>query len=122
MWVCLNKGFVSIVEDFNDSRCVLVRGRRIEDVENFVGQGYRIVETPERDYRFRTSVTKMQVAAMLVHHVESIDYGNFKNSTKDDPLHKMYAEVWSSGVRNLDPDWSDRRALYEQPINRNRRR
>lgn len=108
MWVCLNNAFVSIVEDVRDSSLVTVRGRRIEDVKNFVGDAYKILQTDSRDYRFRTTVSKFELSKMLAKCADKIDYGNFKDSVQDDDLKYFYAEVWGSGVRNLDPDWVNR--------------
>lgn len=108
MWICLNNAFVSIIEDYLDSRYVVVRGRRIDDVENFVGSGYEITQTDNRDYRFRAIVSKTNLQKMLADCANKITYRNFKDSVEDFDLKYFYCEVWSSGVRNLDPDWLER--------------
>ena len=113
MWVCLNTGFVSIVEHPLHSDLVMVRGRRKEDVEALVKDEYFIEQTDTRDYRFRAICPKVKVARMVSEAVESIDYGNFKDSVDDDNLHKFYAEVWSSGIHNLDPGWIDRQLGFD---------
>lgn len=108
MWLCLNNSFVSIVEDVQDSSLVTVRGRRIEDVQNFVGSEYKIMKTDYRDYRFRTTVSKFELSKMLARCADKIVYNNFKDSVKDVDLKCFYGEVWGSGIRNLDDDWVNR--------------
>ena len=109
MWICLNNSFVSIVEDWENQENVYVRGRRLSDVLNFVGDGYQIIKTDSNDYRFRAKVTKFELSKMLAKCADKISYGNFKDSVKDPELKQFYTEVWGSGVRNLDPDWIKRR-------------
>jgi hypothetical protein len=110
MWLCLNNSFVSIVEDNVDTDYVWVRGRRYADVENFVGREYEIVELPRRDYRYRARITKMKLSEILASCAFRIDYDNFKNSVpvSDNDLYFFYNEIWSAGVRNLDPTWGER--------------
>ena len=50
---------------------------------------------------------------MIAEVVRKIDYSNFKNSVEDDDLHKFYSEIWSSGIRNLDPGWIDRQMGFD---------
>lgn len=108
MWICLNNSFVSIVEDFRDESLVTVRGRRLDDVKNFVGDSYKITQTDSRDYRFRTTVSKFELSKMLAKCADKISYNNFKNSVQDEDLKYFYSEVWASGVHNLDPEWIER--------------
>lgn len=112
MWICLNNAFVSIVEDYFNNEYVHVRGRRQEDVENFLGD-YKaeITQTDTRDYRFRAYVTKFDLSKILAKCAYRIDYGNFKSSVKDKDLEKLYHEVWICGVENLDPEWMDRQSF-----------
>ena len=104
MWVCKNNSFVSIVEDWNDPHYVLVRGRREEDVAQFITSYQGIEETPDADYRFRIRITKLDLVGCLLVAANEIEYSNFKNSVEDPALKQFYHEVWNSGVRNLDPD------------------
>lgn len=113
MWVCTNTGFVSIVEYPGEDDLVMVRGRRYEDVANVVGDYYMITQTETRDYRFRAIIPKEKVADMIAEVVRKIDYSNFKDSVVDDDLYKFYAEIWSSGIRNLDPGWIDRQLGFD---------
>lgn len=108
MWLCLNNSFVSIVEDIRDASLVTVRGRRLDDVKNFVGESYKITQTDHRDYRFRTTVSKFELSKMLARCADKITYDNFKDSVNDVDLKCFYGEVWGSGIRNLDDDWFNR--------------
>lgn len=110
MWVCLNNSFVSIVENYFNTDQVIVRGRRASDVRNFVldQEKYTIIQTEKNDYAYRAFVPKTELGDMLIAAASKINYGNFKNSVKDHDLVHFYGEVWVSGVKNLDPNWSDR--------------
>lgn len=110
MWICLNNSFVSIVQHPTNSDILLVRGRRREDVLNFVDGFFfdGFTQTDTRDYRFRVYIERETLPEIIAAHIDKIDYTNFKNSVEDDDLHHMYSEVWASGVRNLDPDWINR--------------
>lgn len=115
MWICLNNAFVSIVEDYFDSTQVYVRGRREEDVRNFLGDYLTpITQTDDRDYRFRAFVPKFDLSKILAKCADRIDYGNFKSSVHDKQLSNTYTEFWISGIANLDPGWSERQEVYYQ--------
>ncbi|MBP7867281.1 MAG: hypothetical protein KA419_15190 [Acidobacteria bacterium] len=93
MWIFTNRGFLSIVDDRHQKGNLLVRARRREHLETlFPGRG--IAETPERDYRFRTSVPRAEVAETLRREVESVDYPNFKASLGNEAYHQACHEVW----------------------------
>ena len=96
MWICTNTGFVSVVADRNDPARLLVRARRKIDLQNVVGDA-DILETPERDYRYRTFIDREKFKQIVVAGIDAITYGNFKNSVPEEyaDLHKMYADFWS---------------------------
>lgn len=118
MWICLNNAIVSIVEDYAYPTYVHVRGRREQDVRNFLGD-YQcpVTQTDDRDYRFRAFVPKFHLSQILAKCVDRINYGNFKASVKDKDLERMYTEFWIVGVENLDPDWMERHEIYYQKDN-----
>ena len=106
MWICFNDAFVSIVKD-PDTDKLLVRARRREHLVSFLGEEFsgKVQMTPERDYRFRAVVTKNHVAMILCDRAFAIDYGNFKDSVKDEDLHRMYTNWWCDHVRlTEDPE------------------
>ena len=106
MWVFTSTGFVSLVEDWDDTSKVFVRGRRIEDIDNFFGaEGHSVLHTPNNDYKYRVSIEKSKLADILAQKAREIDYSNFKNSMEDPDLIRFAHEVWCSGVRNLDEEY-----------------
>lgn len=95
MWLCLNDGFVSVVQYKDDSTKLLVRSRKRRDLENVVGVNHKIKETPDRDYRFRAIIPKVVFQDLIMERIHEINYPNFKNSVRDDNLHDLYADFWS---------------------------
>lgn len=96
MWLFAKKGFVSIVEDRDEPRNLLVRGRVRGDIEAlFPTAEGRVAETPEHDYGFRISLPRSLVGDVIAAHAKSIDYDNFKASLDDDVRHDAYANVWA---------------------------
>lgn len=97
MWICLNKSFLSIVEPSRSEvpqlDKLLVRARRPGDIEA-VFPNVKVTKTPERDYLFRALIPREAVAEVIAHEVRSINYGNFKDSVRNRPLHDAFAAVW----------------------------
>lgn len=103
MWLITSNSFVSIVEDWNDSEMLIVRGRRESDVANVCkSRGSSIYETPNSDYPYRCVISKVEFSSLVAEAVLNIDYSNFKNSVEDFDLKRFATEVWISGRRNLD--------------------
>ena len=96
MWISLNDGFVSAVEDWSDENMLVVRARRYEHLEN-LGTGYEIEEdlTGKKDYKYRMRIPKQEFSELIADRIKKIDYFNFKNSVKDKELHDAYLKVWS---------------------------
>ncbi len=104
MWVCLNNAFVSIVSPRPDSPLLLCRARQSGDLERAF-PGCVVKRTPGRDYLFRTELPRVVVSDRIALLALSIDYPNFKNSVRDDKLHKAYSRVWSvmAGLQPVQP-------------------
>lgn len=94
MWVCLNDGFLSIVEDFNDSSKLIVRSRTRRALANAFGEDIDIKENQGTDYDFRVTLDRNIVSDVIKKHVDNIDYFNFKRSVKEKTLHDAYLEFW----------------------------
>jgi hypothetical protein len=86
---------VSVVADRDDPTRLLVRARRKIDLQNVVGDA-DILETPERDYRYRSFIDREKFKQIVVAGIDAITYGNFKNSVPEEyaDLHDMYADFW----------------------------
>ncbi|HET7708953.1 MAG TPA: hypothetical protein VFK50_05385 [Sphingomicrobium sp.] len=98
MWVYLNDAFVSAVEHKDDHQLLVVRARVEGDLERFFrGMNINVQRHEDRDYLFRTIVTKQTFARQLSAFAEAIDYPNFKGSiaSSDHDRHDAYLRVWS---------------------------
>ena len=100
MWLFTRSGFLSIVADQQRPGHALVRARVREDLEAFCARtnAPAPTETPQRDYRFRTSVPFATLAAELAAQAAAIDYPNFKSEVAarqgHDRAHR-YGRIWS---------------------------
>ena len=98
MWICLSDAFLSIVEPAPGSDTLLVRARRAGDIERVFADA-KVSKTPGRDYLFRATLPRAQVAAVVSQHVAGIGYKNFKSSVSDNKLHDAFAGFWSIMAR-----------------------
>jgi hypothetical protein len=98
MWIFTPSGFLSVVADRRRPGHALARVAG--DLEAFCGRtgAPAPVETPDRDYRYRTSVPLAVLAADLAAQAEAIDYPNFKAAVARrqgrDRAHRS-GRVWS---------------------------
>ena len=106
MWIFTNKGFLSIVEDWDDPGRLLVRARYEGDIERHFGGETEVIELEDSDYRFRAFFPREKVQAVIDRELSSLDYGNFKNSFDCDNVslsletreerHDALFKVWST--------------------------
>lgn len=94
MWLCLNNGFLSVVQDFHHPNNLLVRARDFESIKNIFGENTEVTETPDNDYRFRASIPREIVGEVIATKLANIEYGNFKNSVQNHGLHDAYSAFW----------------------------
>jgi len=104
MWVFTTSGFLSIVKHRYLPGRLMIRARVREDIEHFIalldeigGGHHKIKETPDGDYRFRTTARKEIVAQAIAGITTEIDYDNFKDAVHGD-VHRdrAYMGVWSA--------------------------
>lgn len=99
MWIFTTSGFLSVVAHHDRPGDLLVRARMLGDLAAFCAatSAPAPVETPARDYRWRTTVPAATFATYLAGQAEDIDYGNFKNAVAErqgsDRAHR-YGDVW----------------------------
>ncbi len=93
MWIHLSDTFLSVVAHRTKPDMLLVRGRVAGDIER-VFPGVIETETPSADYRFRATIPRKTVAAVLAEQVAGIDYDNFKNSVTEHDRHDAYFQSW----------------------------
>lgn len=133
MWIFLKNSFLSIVIDRQSKDGnLLVRARRKGDIESVFPRA-KVSVSPKRDYRFRASIRRQEVASAIADSICGISYDNFKDSVpkKDRERHDAYLRVWSTmeqfqqprrrqvaelfehtfydeGDRSVDPTWGGR--------------
>jgi hypothetical protein len=96
MWLFAQRGFLSIVEDYNNRNSLIVRGRINGDIEHYFPDAL-VVHTPEHDYAYRAFLPKEIVAKIMANAVREIDYPNFKSSILDkERRSKYYLDVWTA--------------------------
>ncbi len=95
MWLFTSTGFLSIVQDGDDPDRLIVRSRFPGHIRNLFPKA-AVKRTPGRDYRYRASVPRSEVAAMAARQVEAIGYGNFKDSIGESGYHRACTDVWNT--------------------------
>jgi hypothetical protein len=94
MWIVTNKSFLSAVQDRLDPNIFVVRARIRGDLETFFGDGIKVIETEDSDYRFRVFVNKSVFKLKMMEHINSIDYTNFKDSVETKERKTWYMQIW----------------------------
>lgn len=89
------------VANTDDPETVLVRARVREDLEGLhdLIDGLEVIETRERDYRWRAVVSRTAWSAALVRLAAEIDYPNFKDEVARRQGRKradVYHGVWAT--------------------------
>jgi len=94
MWVFLSEGFLSIVNHDDYDGVLLVRARDPDHITD-VFESARLYEDHSADYPFRADIPAAEVARVLSHRVENIDYRNFKNSITNGHFAETAGKVWT---------------------------
>lgn len=134
MWVFCNDSFVSAVQHLDDPNLLVVRARVEGDLERFFerwgGPKVEVERHEDRDYLFRTIVSKEQFATEMRWHIGGIDYPNFKDSiaANQQERHIAYLRVWAvmNDLQNMlygvgAYAWSRLAAVVEPKARRNRK-
>ena len=97
MWIVLNKSFLSIVKNRNNENQLLVRARVKGDIEK-VFEDADVFEDENADYKYRSYISRENVANVISYELLKIDYDNFKSSVSKDEMHRSHAymNVWSA--------------------------
>ena len=95
MWIGLNDGWLSIVENRNDEDSLLVRTRALADLTNTFPH-CDWFEDEDADYRYRAYIERGEVAKQISDRVLNIDYDNFKASVESGHLSALYNNLWRS--------------------------
>lgn len=88
-----------------DPRELQVRARRRQDLEILrrthlpeLGKTIRLRGT---DYEYRAYCTRAQWGQALARIAEGIEYVKFKDTARDDQLHRLYLSMWSTILTHL---------------------
>lgn len=95
MWIFLSDGFLSIVAHRDEPGMLLVRARKRDHLEAAFPEA-DIEETLLADYRFRTTLPRVQVTARLAEFFCAIDYEDFRDSIRDEGYHEACFEIWKT--------------------------
>ncbi len=96
MWIFHTEGLLSIVENRNDKKLLLVRARRPEHITKVFPHA-KPIHTPNADYHWRISVPRSEVQAVMIQMLGNIDYDNFKDAANP-MLKTVYSNVWVDGL------------------------
>jgi hypothetical protein len=120
MWLLLNDAFLSIVHKDCERGEVLVRARRVGDIEKVFGRIAKVTRNTKSDYLYRAVISKDDLKAAIAREVDRITYRNFKDSVSDDKLHGAYIDVWTilSRLQPLSPVLTSKLNFDERPKRR----
>lgn len=109
MWIMLNDAFLSIVKKDCPEDHLLVRARRPGDIEKVFGRLFAVERLTDADYLFRAVIPVDDVMHAMNREIGRINYRNFKDSVRDDDLHRAYNRCWGAvaAVQN-PPPYSER--------------
>lgn len=94
MWIFTNRAFLSVVADRDDPTKLLVRGRCAAHIRA-VFPNAKIRRTDAADYRWRTSLPRVDVAVKIAETLASVTYENFKDAIEPPELHDAAMRVWA---------------------------
>lgn len=98
MWLITNKGLLSVVEDRDDPKTLIVRSRQdglLEAMIEEAGLEARVWQDEYADHPNRAKMSRVDFTDLVYTQVLRIDYPNFKNSIEDPKLKSLLSRVWS---------------------------
>jgi hypothetical protein len=95
MWIFAKDGFLSITPHREKPECFMVRGRVKGDIEYYFPNA-TVIETPDADYRYRTTLQRDEVADRIRKAVADIHYRGFKDLVTDKRREAYYFSVWDT--------------------------
>ena len=93
MWIFTNEAFLSVVHKNCQPDELMVRARREGDIEA-VFPNAKVKKTVGNDYLFRAVIKREEVARVVAKQLLELQYDNFKDSIRDDQLHRAASQVW----------------------------
>ena len=101
MWVLTDKGFISVVQRYDDPATLLVRARVKEDILGLFPEA-EVLDVPGCDYEFRSDIRRREVAEVLAEKVMMLDYSShakdiaLERSAPNPARHRAYYSSWSA--------------------------
>jgi len=113
MWIMTTYGFFSVTQSQDDHNVLMVRARRREHIDKLqhafkVLKGLKVVDWPNRDYRFRLFVDRADWKKVMVGLIDDTDFSNFKSEVKlrngksEDQYAHALSKVWGT-MSKLQP-------------------
>lgn len=98
MWLCLNQGFLSAVQDSKNPGYLLVRARDKQHLDTYFPDHEKF-SYKNSDYAWRIRISQEDFAEFVKQQALNIDYSNFKDSipTKLKKLKEWFSEIWWVG-------------------------
>lgn len=93
MWVFTNKGFISAVAHRTKRGHLMVRARRLDHLQA-IFPGIEVHQTNNADYKYRVTIHRDLLAAVMNKEIDGMQYDNFKNSISDHSYHDACSQVW----------------------------
>ena len=93
MWLCFKTGFLSIVHKDCKADELLVRARVSGHIEA-VFPSAKVRKTYGTDYLYRAVIKRKELGRVMTEIAHGYKADNFKNSVRDDDLHRAYNGVW----------------------------
>lgn len=94
MWLMVSNAFLSVVHKDCQPDELLVRARVKGHIEA-VFPDAKVTESTHTDYRYRAVLPRAVVAQALADQAMNLNYGNYKNTVKNNRFHDALARVWS---------------------------
>lgn len=94
MWIYLADSSVSISQHKDAPGSLMVRARDRESLGRLF-PGAELVETPDADYRWRVTLSKEQVSAVIAERVTAIDYADDVKNLVDHTRRDLYRDLWA---------------------------
>lgn len=89
MWICTNKGFLSIIR--YNSEILVLRSRERKTLEHYFPES-EVFESQFSDYQFRIFCNRTTFATWLFYHTLEIK-GNLLDNTKEKNLLQFFSRV-----------------------------
>lgn len=101
MWLFTRNGFLSVIQDPNESHHLFIRARVRGDLERLVAELDKpvdIVERPGRDYLWAVTVHRADFIKVMVDQLMELDYTNVKDAIDlgEKARHDAMLRVWTT--------------------------